>query len=308
MGNHCCCFSKDRSRVFINRREISERSDAHTKIVPLNKPNIYQEVCFHTEESSMHILKLNSKQTSSFELNKQESKTQDFINNAEQEGIRLGIQSRSSLKKLDISSKSKFDSRRQSLEERCSPTKVILFKNNEISINRPSFIFLGESGSGKTSFIYKICYNKFDPYHIPTIKPEIILYEARHEGTSCKVNFVDTCGLSEYKSGIDEIARNDVFFVYVVDLTNSLSLNYLKKQLLDQADCLNKAASNLGQVILGNKIDLATQSKVEKKIIREYANEIKIPYFEVSAKTSFNLVKFLSHCLNIFYSRKPYIA
>lgn len=288
MGNQCGCWSET---IKVRNMEVD---------VPQRE-----------SESNLEASKINKKWDSSERLKdlynflsdgKPEPNAADFSELKEDKRTvaRFGVASRVTKKSDESSSSSGYQtpvSTRKSSQNSCEQVN----QRNQVKPIKIYLTLLGESGVGKTSFIYKACYNQFDLYHIPTINPEQVMYETKYEGSNYQVQLIDTCGVAEYRSNLDELVLNADFLIYMVDLTNSRSFKYVKK-LLDEnkyktgSDCLQK-------IILGNKADIAGRYKELKESVREYAKSAQIPYFEVSAKTNCNFAKFIKHCLEVFYNR-----
>lgn len=164
-----------------------------------------------------------------------------------------------------------------------------------------SFLLLGSSGAGKTSIIYRICHNQFDSYHIPSIQAETTFYAIKHESKNYQICFVDTCGLSEYKSDKIDLVVNCDFLIYVVDLTDVDSFKYLKEQL--KAEDFS-SWSHVRRFILGNKYDILGRFRDLRSTIQEYAEKSGFHYYDVSAKNNFNLTKMVKESLTLFYANK----
>ena len=75
-------------------------------------------------------------------------------------------------------------------------------------------------------------------------------------------------------------------FIVLFDITSKDSLDRVK-------DCLRDiefyAADNAVKVIVGNKSDLDSERADEAAAVKELADSIGVPYFEVSAKTGFGV-------------------
>lgn len=311
MGNQCNCWSQsNRSNIEVDvpQRESEQNVEAseiiEKKVTCERFLDLYN---FLNEDRTISTSKSNDKSALIKKAGNAKQTLADFENLEEERGanFRLIVSPRLT-KKLEESPTS--SERQTPISTRKSSQNSNLPENKSRKAE-PTFktylTLLGESGVGKTSLIYKICFNKFDLYHIPTIKAEQVMYETKHEGANYQVNLIDTCGLSEYKSNIDELILNVDFLVYIVDLTNSRSFSYVK-MLLEESRLKSNGKANsdcIQRIILGNKVDLAARNKELKESVREYAHSAHIPYFDVSAKTNFNLVKLMKHCLEVFYNR-----
>lgn len=310
MGNQCGCLGqnkRDTSEVEVPQRESEEqissdkRDDIDTKRFVNNTIQTNDENSVPlTINAKLSLLKY--KQAKDEPISKKE--------HVEEEAKKMIRGSNVSQNKIDSLTKSPIPSRCQSIKSiRKSPQITADLKNIRTKKleepYEPSFLFLGESGVGKTSIIYKICYNQFDSYHIPSINAERINYNTKHANFNYSVNFIDTCGLPEYKSELDELTLNSDFLVYIVDLTDTRSFTYIKDLILSECGSqMSRSKTYLQQIILGNKFDMAARNKELKAAVKEFADNQHISYIEVSAKNNLNLVKFLNQCLEVYYCQR----
>lgn len=314
MGNQCSCWTQTKREIIMEvdvpQRESEENIKAIKtieKVDSIIKTN-QEPHLFMTEECLMQTFQCNTKPVVTSKQDHGAEKTLVNFEDLEEEKKTV-FSSIVNPKVIERFVKSPSASGRHTpkssrknshISERIGQLK----KKKLVEPYKPCITFLGESGVGKTSLIYKVCHNQFDSYHIPTIKAEQIVYDTKHEGASYAVSIIDTCGLPEYKSELDELKLNSDFLIYTVDLTDSRSFVYIKKLIDDHSKSNGNIKDDCPhQIILGNKVDLTNRNKELKESVKLYAEAAKIPYFEVSAKTNFNLVKFMKHCLEAFYIR-----
>jgi GTPase SAR1 family protein len=72
----------------------------------------------------------------------------------------------------------------------------------------------------------------------------------------------------------------------VYDVTDQESFNNVK-QWLQEID--RYASENVNKLLVGNKCDLTTKKVVDYTTAKEYADTLKIPFLETSAKTANNV-------------------
>lgn len=165
-------------------------------------------------------------------------------------------------------------------------------KENNKSIN---ILILGDTCVGKTSLIYKFTSNIFETYHIPTIKVEVVEHNYKFNNNTYYFNFIDTCGLSEYKSESEELyaSKNIDIIFFIVDLTENKSFDYMRN-LIE-----SKILKNKKIFVLGNKFDLLSKNKEIREKLVAYTASKTLKYFDISAKTGNNLLKVVKACVDI---------
>lgn len=152
---------------------------------------------------------------------------------------------------------------------------------------------LGDSGVGKTTFLYQYTEKKFNPKFVTTVG--IDFREKRlvhHVGSSngktgnpfrIHLQLWDTAGQERFRSLTTAFFRDAMGFLLVFDLTSQQSFLNVRNwisQLQANAYCENPDV-----VLIGNKADLSDQREVEEKQAKELADKYGIPYFETSAAT-----------------------
>jgi small GTP-binding protein len=169
---------------------------------------------------------------------------------------------------------------------------LICDKESETSSPNLVFTFYGQSGTGKSSIVYKICNNTIDQFHIPTIKVESFTKTFKHETNNYKINLIDTIGLAYLQPNTDEILKVSDFVFYVVDLTDYKSYDNIKNVIQSHM----KISLSFSKIILGNKFDLCKNKDLISKI-KEFAESNSMVFFETSAKTNYNLNKLMRYCV-----------
>ena len=178
---------------------------------------------------------------------------------------------------------------------RKSSQRVLNFLEDKQKNQCINILILGDTCAGKTSLIYKFTSNIFETYYIPTIKVEVVEHNYKFNNNTYHINFIDTCGLSEYKSESEELytSKNIDVILFVVDLTESKSFDYMKN-LID-----SKILKNKKIFVLGNKFDLLSKNKEIREKTITYTNSKTLKYFDISAKTGNNLLKVVKACVDI---------
>ncbi|XP_058271939.1 ras-related protein Rab-27B isoform X1 [Hemibagrus wyckioides] len=170
---------------------------------------------------------------------------------------------------------------------------------------------LGDSGVGKTTFLYRYTDNKFNPKFITTVgidfREKRVVYSTNSpNGTTGKTFKVhlqlwDTAGQERFRSLTTAFFRDAMGFLLMFDLTSQqsfLNVRNWMSQLQANAYCENPDI-----VLIGNKADLADQREVQEKQAKELADKYGIPYFETSAATGATVDKAVVTLLDLVMKR-----
>lgn len=170
---------------------------------------------------------------------------------------------------------------------------------------------LGDSGVGKTTFLYRYTDNKFNPKFITTVgidfREKRVVYTTNSpNGTTGKTFKVhlqlwDTAGQERFRSLTTAFFRDAMGFLLMFDLTSQqsfLNVRNWMSQLQANAYCENPDI-----VLVGNKADLADQREVQEKQAKELADKYGIQYFETSAATGSEVDKAVVTLLDLVMKR-----
>jgi small GTP-binding protein len=152
-------------------------------------------------------------------------------------------------------------------------------------------VFLGESGSGKTSIINRYIDKSFSPLTSPTIGcfGRTVPYEYRDQ--TYNLNLWDTAGQEIYRSLTPMYYRNSNAAIVVFDVTNHDSFNQLE-------GWITELVSNIGAtvvlIVCGNKADLIDQRVVKEVDAEAFSQTVHAIYLETSALSGDGL-DFLFH-------------
>ncbi|KAG9488362.1 ras-related protein Rab-27B [Eleutherodactylus coqui] len=170
---------------------------------------------------------------------------------------------------------------------------------------------LGDSGVGKTTFLYRYTDNKFNPKFITTVgidfREKRVVYNnagpGGTQGKSFKVHLQlwDTAGQERFRSLTTAFFRDAMGFLLMFDLTSQqsfLNVRNWMSQLQANAYCESPDI-----VLIGNKADLSDQREVNERQAKELADKYGIPYFETSAATGQNVEKSVDTLLDLIMKR-----
>ncbi|XP_037104296.1 ras-related protein Rab-27A [Syngnathus acus] len=173
------------------------------------------------------------------------------------------------------------------------------------------FLALGDSGVGKTSFLYQYTDGKFNSKFITTVgidfREKRVIYDSTgpdgSSGRKQKIHMQlwDTAGQERFRSLTTAFFRDAMGFILLFDLTNEqsfLNVRNWMSQLQVHAYCENPDV-----ILCGNKCDLADQRAVNEEEARELAEKYGIPYFETSAANGQNVSQVVDVLLDFVMKR-----
>ena len=153
---------------------------------------------------------------------------------------------------------------------------------NNISLK---ILLIGDSMVGKTCLLLNYVDHVFPEDHIATIGVEYKDKYITKDNYNIRLQLWDTAGQERFNSITKNIYRgaNGVLFVY--DITNRQSFNSVKKWIKET----ESFDEDIKGIILGNKIDLEDERKVDKDELEEFGKERQMKVMEISAKSNINV-------------------
>uniref|UniRef100_A0A3Q3L7W2 small monomeric GTPase n=1 Tax=Mastacembelus armatus TaxID=205130 RepID=A0A3Q3L7W2_9TELE len=166
---------------------------------------------------------------------------------------------------------------------------------------------LGDSGVGKTTFLYRYTDNKFNRKFTTTVG--IDFREKRvvsADGTSERnyrvhLQLWDTAGQERFRSLTTAFFRDAMGFLLMFDLTNQqsfLNVRNWMSQLQANAYC-----DSPDIVLVGTKADLRDIRDVHARHARDLAERYSVPYFETSAVTGVDVDRAVTTLLDLVMKR-----
>lgn len=169
-----------------------------------------------------------------------------------------------------------------------------------------NFTLLGDACVGKTALIERFVNDTFNDQYNPTIDPTDSSKKTHVNGIHAYLSIKDTSGEQIFKSNFQSIyyqlIRSYTICVLVYDTTNLSSFENIKK-LYNEFKSLY-FYENLTFLLLGNKCDKA-EKLVDTSTAAQFAKENgDMLFFEVSAKTSQNVVESFLAAADYYYKNK----
>lgn len=146
-------------------------------------------------------------------------------------------------------------------------------------------LIVGESGVGKSSILLRFCEEPFVESYISTIGVDFKIKTLHINGKTYRLQIWDTAGQERFKTITSSYYRGSHGILLVYDVTDINSF----KALSTWCEEIKKHVSDIGMIIIGNKIDIKNQRIVDSAEARQYADAHDSGYMETSAKNDTNI-------------------
>ena len=147
-------------------------------------------------------------------------------------------------------------------------------------------LIIGDSGVGKSKFIYRLITGEFIQGHIATTAIDLKTSVIELQGKKIRIQLWDTAGQEKYKSITKNLFLRVQGILVVYDITDENSFKNVKLWIqLIKGDC----GEHMPIIILGNKNDLEENRVINKDDAISYAKEENVLYIETSPKTGENI-------------------
>ena len=160
------------------------------------------------------------------------------------------------------------------------------------------YIIIGDSAVGKSNILLRYAHEKFNEDYQATIGVEFGAKNVEINNEKYRIQIWDTAGQENFKSITRAYYKNSVCAIIVYDITNRESFNNINTWI---DDCKSQSPKTVFFVLVGNKIDLENERKVDYNEGLNFAKENQMFFFECSAKTGKNVE-------DIFYKSAEHIA
>jgi small GTP-binding protein len=161
-------------------------------------------------------------------------------------------------------------------------------------------LLIGDAGVGKSCITTRATKDYFDDSYVTTIGFDFFSLNIMIDEQNIKLQIWDTCGQEIYRSLISSFYRNSslAFLVYSIDSYESF---------INLKNWLNELKINsnpdIKLFLIGNKVDLINDRKIESKQGQDFANENNFSYFmETSAKDGTNVKESFIYAAKLLYN------
>ncbi|KAF2887780.1 hypothetical protein ILUMI_18393 [Ignelater luminosus] len=155
------------------------------------------------------------------------------------------------------------------------------------------FLALGDSGVGKTSFLYQYTDGIFNARFISTVgidfREKRLIHQYKGRNHRINLQLWDTAGQERFRSLTTAFYRDAMGFLLLFDLTNEKSFLEIRnwiEQLRMHAYC---EAPDI--VLCGNKADLEDRRIISEWRAKDFADKHGLVYLETSAATGLNVAR-----------------
>ena len=146
-------------------------------------------------------------------------------------------------------------------------------------------LLIGDSSVGKSSILLKYIEDKFSENYVSTIGIEYKIKTLIINGKKVLLRIWDTSGQERYRSITQNFYRNANGILFIFDITNKETFENIKNWIIDSDSEDNQVI----KVLVGNKIDIDENRKIDNDIIQKYAEKKGMKYYETSAKEGINI-------------------
>eukprot|EP01100_Stratorugosa_tubuloviscum_P004479 TRINITY_DN2125_c0_g2_i1.p1 TRINITY_DN2125_c0_g2~~TRINITY_DN2125_c0_g2_i1.p1 ORF type:complete len:192 (+),score=60.19 TRINITY_DN2125_c0_g2_i1:188-763(+) len=148
---------------------------------------------------------------------------------------------------------------------------------------------IGSSGVGKTMFIKRVIFNTFIDYYEPGIEDDFRMGMEIDSNNIGHLSIIDSSHSYEGDSNTDflnhmtlSIIKNSHGFICVYSIASLASFIEIQQKIE------LKQIKEKPIILIGNKCDLESLREVSIDQGRQFADSLRIPFFECSAKTGLN--------------------
>ena len=149
---------------------------------------------------------------------------------------------------------------------------------------------VGDPDVGKKSIINRYIFDKFEQYVTPFIGQDFFTKELTINNKIVKLQLHHTGGQNMYDRKFAMLSRAKYYHVvlYLFDVTNSQSFAKIPEYINEV-----RPRKDMTQIrfLVGNKIDLTDERVVSYEEAQHFAEQNKMPYFEISTKDNTNVAR-----------------
>lgn len=160
--------------------------------------------------------------------------------------------------------------------------KSFIFTVMESDSSLARVITIGESSVGKTAILTRLMSGEYTGSDKPTVGASFIIHSEMIEGEVVQMQIWDTAGQERFRSLGPIYYRNAKAGILVFDFTSYESFERLDQWISQFIDI---AGSNTVVAIVGNKIDLESDSRLSTDMVSKWAKARGYMFFATSALT-----------------------
>lgn len=157
-------------------------------------------------------------------------------------------------------------------------------------------VFVGDSGVGKSSFIYRVCHQAFISSFAATIGVDLQVHSIKLDNQVIALQFWDTGGQERFRSFTKQYFRKADAVLVMYDVTCDTSFRRMREWLEGIKETVENETVI---VVIGNKLDMIDEVRecgaINSRLGKKLANEYGALFFETSAKTGLNVNESVQH-------------
>ena len=142
-------------------------------------------------------------------------------------------------------------------------------------------LLIGDTCVGKSSILLRFSDDVFNKTHISTIGVDFKIRTITMFNKVVKLQIWDTAGQERFRTITSSYYRGAHAILVVYDVSDAQSFENVKYWL---TECDRYGGEHMIELLVGNKSDSPDRS-VTYEMGKDFADELKIPFFETSAKT-----------------------
>lgn len=159
---------------------------------------------------------------------------------------------------------------------------------------------IGDSTVGKSSLMENYFDGTITPGILSTIGIDMRTKTITVNDKTVKIQVWDTAGQERFRVITTSYYRSASALLLVYAIDDIISFQHITSWINSVREHCN---SNIPIVLIGNKLDLNSKRIVTTEMGKALADELKIPFFEVSAKNSINVIEAFNHLIDIKFQQ-----
>ncbi|NXX41974.1 RAB44 protein, partial [Tricholaema leucomelas] len=162
-------------------------------------------------------------------------------------------------------------------------------------------LFVGDSHVGKTSFLYRLHADTFNPHLAATVGLDYQVKTLVVDNMHFTLRLWDSAGQERYRSVTRQFFRKADGVVLMYDLTSRYSFLDLRYWL----SCVQEGAeAGVAVLLLGNKTDCAARREVPREEGERLAQEHQLMFYECSAASGHNVPESMASLVRLLKARE----
>lgn len=160
-----------------------------------------------------------------------------------------------------------------------------------------TIIFIGNEKVGKTCLINSICNEELSDVYYPTIVADKFKRLFSIDGKNITLKIWDISGREAFRNIMSSFIRHSSGLIIVYDVTDENSFDDTQMWI----KIVREYDENKMIVLVGNKLDLNEERKINFEKAEEFAIQMNLHYFETSAKDGKGIDDFLTYIVTKIY-------